>query len=117
MKKEAASESPVALVLRFVRKEGPWEKKPLLEAVFWVKMILALVAGIALGVFRITGAIGNLVFIAVCGFAIQLYVTSVMGIDVDELLGNASSVLAEGALPCYAAFLLCWTMFNTLFSA
>lgn len=117
MKQEESGERPMSLVLRFVRQQGPWEKKSLLQAIYWTKMILAVFTGLALGIFRLTGAIGNLVFIGVCGVAVQLYVTSVLGVDVEDTLGNASAVLFEGGLPCYAAFLLLWTGINTLFAS
>ena len=115
MAKEAAVKpSPVELVTRFVQKKGPWHKKDLQLAIYWVKMILAVVTGLLVGLFGLTGAIGNLIHIGVCHLAVQLYVSSMSDVDIEAMFGTSGNVVFEGLMPCYAMFLLLWTAIHTL---
>lgn len=108
-------ERPSQLINRFIKNEGPWEKEDLSNAVFWVKIVLSLALGIATGLLKLTGAIGNVAYIICVPLSVHMYVSSVMGIDITELFKSASGVMFEGSFPSYAAFVLSWSLIHTFF--
>ncbi|KAH0786522.1 hypothetical protein GPJ56_009593 [Histomonas meleagridis] len=114
--KQPKKESPISLVTRLITKKGPWEKKNLSLAIYWTKLILSIIVGLIVGIIRIQGAIGNLIYIAV-PVVMQFYVSGALNVDVDRIFGNGNGVIFEGMLPCYFAFVLTWTITNTLFSS
>lgn len=115
MAKEAeVKPSPLMLVTKFVQKKGPWNKKDLQFAIYWVKMILAVATGLFVGLMGLTGAIGNLIHIAVCHLAVQLFVSSMSDVDVEAMFGTSGTIVFEGLMPCYAMFLLIWTALHTM---
>ena len=102
------------LLSKFSKKGETWNKKSLSRAVYWAKFFLGLALGAILGILRIQGSTGNMIYISI-PILIQYYVSGYLEIDIESLLDNASAVLIEGLIPCYASFLLVWTLINTFF--
>ena len=61
------------LVLKFLRKGENWDKKTLSLSVYWVKLILSFILGLALGFLKVEGATGNLIYLLVPAL-MQFYV-------------------------------------------
>ncbi len=82
-------------------------------ALFWFRVLLALTAGIVMGV---TGATGSLGFGAGAGAIIALpiaWYTAFLEVDVEDY--GSQELLMEGAMPGIAVFVLLWTaLFNAL---
>lgn len=108
-------ESPISLVTRLATKAGPWNKKSLGLAIYWSKLLISIILGIIVGFVGIAGALGNLLYLSV-PFLMQFYVSGALNIDIEEMFGNASAVALEGMLPCYATYLLIWTLIHTALS-
>jgi uncharacterized membrane protein (DUF441 family) len=115
MSPREARESPLQLLKRLVFRVGPWGKQSLGHAVYWMKMILSLVVGILVSFLQLPGMISHVVFGTVCHLFVHLYVSSVLEVDIEAVMGGAGAVVSEGLMQCYAMFVLTWTGFNTLF--
>ena len=114
--KQIKKESPISLIARLITKKGPWEKKDLSLAIYWSKLFLSIIVGLIVGIIRLQGAIGNLIYLAV-PIIMQFYVSGALNVDVEKIFGNGNGVVFEGMLPCYAAFVLTWTIVHTIFSS
>ena len=80
---------------------------------FWLRVVLAVTAGIVAGV---SGATGSLGFGAGVGAIVALpiaYYTAYLEVDVEDY--GSQELLMEGAMPGVAVFVLLWTgLFNAL---
>ncbi|KAK8882643.1 hypothetical protein M9Y10_045285 [Tritrichomonas musculus] len=101
------------LISKFLRKGERWDKKTLSLSVYWVKLILSIILGCVLGALKIQGATGNLIYILVPAL-MQFYVSGYLGVDIEDVLENGSGVFVEGMIPCFSAFLLCWSFVTTI---
>jgi hypothetical protein len=117
MVKTGEREGVISLIRRFALQIGPWEKRPLADAIFWVKLIVSFALGLLFGAFQLTGILGNIIFILCCPLGFHLYVINRLEVDVETLLGSPSAVAVEGMLHSYAAFLLTWAGITTLWAS
>lgn len=103
--------SPIELIQKLIRKGETWEKKDLLNAIYWMKLLVSLSMGLILGFVGISnGMFGNMTYIITIAIGFQFVISSVFQIDVESILGNGSSAITEGLVPTYAAFLLMWIL-------
>lgn len=114
MAKRKSKVPPIPILLqKFITKGEQWNKKSLSHAIYWVKFFLSIILGIILGFMKIHGAIGNLIYLSV-PLLLQFYVSSYLGIDIEEVLEDGSAVIKESMIPCYAAFLTFWSLCYTV---
>ncbi|KAK9829961.1 hypothetical protein WJX72_008885 [[Myrmecia] bisecta] len=83
-----------------------WEKEEMLDAIYWLRHLLALPCGIVWGVAGLTGAYALLSFVALMGVATLAWYRT-QGID-EEDFGGHQVLQAEGLGPATALFLLTW---------
>ena len=106
-------ESIKSLISRFVGNKGPWEKKKLLDAVYWLKLILCIILGTVVGVFGITGALGNILYVVVIAAGFHFYVSNVLKVNIEEVFGSIYGIATEGLLPTYCLYILIWSILYT----
>jgi hypothetical protein len=109
-----AREGPARLVTRFLTNTGPWDKQSLSLASYWVKLLLSLIIGSLAGFLELSGMATHLCYGLACHLTIHLYVSSLLGVDVEALFGSAGALLMEGLFPSYAAFVLAWSVVTTV---
>jgi len=117
-KRTAAAAEPTPLsvgnqVRRALRPCGRWPgtKDELLDAVFWLRQLLSVGAGVALGVVGVTGFPGFLVYIASTTLACVLYARFFLG-GADVLEGTEA--LSEGLLGSLGFFFISWVLSYSL---
>lgn len=107
---------PELLVQAFGNNEDKdWDTDEVLDSVYWLRQLLAVVCGVIWGAAPLTGLIAFLAFVAVVFGGIAIW-TGRQGIDTD-LHGGGNAVYNEGVGPALALFVLTWvTTYTALHS-
>lgn len=108
--KKLEKESEFSILARFISGNGPWTVKTIKSASFWIKIVLGIVLGTIFGAFRITGMVGNLIYLGVAMFGVQLYITNVLQLNA---LIQGQNIQMEGFMQGFAAFMLTWGIVYT----
>ena len=104
---------PINSVRKFVTMSTDWTRESLVMAAYWVKISIAFLLGLTLGLFGVKGFAGNISFVIIDGFLVSYYANNYLG---------AGYFFEEGQFPlfmehmqvAYPLFVLTWTVVNTL---
>lgn len=83
-----------------------WGRQELLGVVFWLRQLLALLAGVAAGIGALPGIPGLLFFAAVAVVGCHLFCTRYQRVDVDALFGGPADLAKEGLGPALSLYLV-----------
>lgn len=92
--------------------EKEWNQDELLDTVYWMRQLIAVLCGIIWGGIPLTGLPAFLGFLAV-KFGVLIVWLQRAGVDVDEH-GGAQMVYSEGLPPAIGLFTLVWIVTYTL---
>ncbi|EIE21971.1 Rab5-interacting [Coccomyxa subellipsoidea C-169] len=96
-------------------KMDQWDKEDLLDLLYWMRQVIAILAGIAWGLVPLTGLYAFLSFMVVLLGAPLLWYQA-QRIDEEEF-GGHQSLAGEGTAPSMALFLLVWIVTYTFVHA
>ncbi|CAL8471514.1 g11056 [Coccomyxa elongata] len=107
------SEARIILLCRKAinSKPTPWDKEDLLDFLYWMRQIIAILAGVAWGLVPLTGLYALLGFMALMIGAPFVWYQS-QRIDEEEF-GGHGNLASEGSAPALALFLLVWIVVYT----
>ena len=105
--KKKQEESTISLISRFLSGTGEFTNSEALKVIFFVRILIGLLIGVALGSFKIKGMIGFVAFFGVVLFGVSQYASTLIKItDPDP----NNPLLMAHFLPALCAFLLSWTL-------
>merc|ERR1712010_180458 len=89
---------------------GEWEKAELLDAIHWVRQVVALMAGIAAALLPLRGYVGFISFGVMQLGLVSLYYNSFLGVDPDQLeaWNTKWELMQSGFMPAFGVFVLTW---------
>ena len=111
----------IALFNKAITPQRTWRREDAFDAMFMVRLLLAVVVGTALGVIGIEGGMYFFGFFALT-FVVGKWWVDYQEINLEEIEAvngqhdyNSPSLLTENLGPSIPVFLLCWVTFYTTF--
>ncbi|XP_057291216.1 GEL complex subunit OPTI-like [Hydractinia symbiolongicarpus] len=93
--------------------DAAWdEKDDLLDVIYWMRQVFAVINGIAWGLIPLQGILGLGLFFAINCAIVYIYISKFQKIDEDDY-GGIQEILKEGLFTAFAVFLVCWIMIYT----
>lgn len=96
------------------QRDIDWDKKDLLEVIYWIRQWLGIVIGLVFGLLPITGIAGHLLFGALSAGIMFVYYTRFLNVDDEDEKYGRWDLLAEGMWTSYALFLITWISIYSL---
>ncbi|UVC50130.1 hypothetical protein MACK_003999 [Theileria orientalis] len=93
----------------FFKKGHP--KRDLSIKIFYIKSSLALILGLLLGIFKVNGAIGFMLFFSVQYMIGRIYCSQ---FNVPDYMLDKFEIFTEHIFPSFGLFLVLWTVAYTL---
>lgn len=90
------------------QRDVDWEKKDLLEVIYWLRQWFGLICGIVWGILPITGLPGHMLFVALNAALLFIYYTKYLQVDDEDAKYGRWELIAEGMWPSYTLFLITW---------
>ena len=104
-----------SLVKKALAKNSTWDdKEDLLDVVYWIRQMLAVLLGIAFGTFPLIGIFGILLYCGISTLSMNLYVTEYQQQDLEEY-GGFFELAKEGFMSAFASFLVVWIIVYSTF--
>jgi len=97
---------------QIINKDYDWTKKELLNTIYWIRQILAIIIGPAFGILSVTGSTGILSFVSISLLLLFFWYGRFLQLDVEEF--GQWDLATEGFGPSFALFILLWTCFYSL---
>ena len=98
-------------------RNSPWsDKEELLDVVYWIRQMLAVVLGILFGVFPLAGMIAILLYCGITTLSMNIYVSEFQKQDLEEY-GGFFELAKEGFMSAFASFLVVWIIVYSSFHA
>ncbi|BAM41866.1 uncharacterized protein TOT_040000932 [Theileria orientalis strain Shintoku] len=104
-----ANPSQFLKIDQFFKKDHP--KRNLSIRIFYIKSSFALILGLLLGIFKVNGAVGFMVFLSVQYMIGRIYCSQ---FNVPDYMLDNLEVFTEHILPSFGLFLVFWTVTYTL---
>uniref|UniRef100_T2M6T0 Uncharacterized protein C20orf24 n=1 Tax=Hydra vulgaris TaxID=6087 RepID=T2M6T0_HYDVU len=112
-KKETSFGRCVSVFKKSLSFNAVWqEKDDLLDVIYWMRQLFALLNGIIWGIIPFQGIIGIAGFLAINCAIVYIYVSKFQKVDEDDY-GGIQELLKEGLFNAFAVFLVCWIMAYT----
>jgi len=95
-------------------RNSQWEdKEQFLDVIYWIRQILGVIVGIALGLTPLKGYVGLASFLVINSGLPYLYMINFQAIDYDDY-GGLWELTKEGFALSMAGFLMVWTVTYTV---
>ncbi|CAN8072459.1 unnamed protein product [Agarophyton chilense] len=102
------------LVQRVLNSDLPLSSEDAVDAVHWIRQIMAIFIGTAFGILQLKGFPAILTFFSVSLLAPTAILSFFHELDLEEI-NKHHTIQTEGALPSMALFILSWTLSYTVF--
>ena len=89
-----------------VDRHHEWEKTELLDALYWIRQVVALVVGPVFGLMGVEGALGLSLAVGILWVGMFAWYGKFMQVDVEEM--GQWELASEGTFPAFALLLLGW---------
>jgi len=90
-----------------------WENKDdLLDVIYWLRQVFAIINGIAWGLLPVQGLFGIALFLAINCLIVYIYTSKYQKVDEDDF-GGIQELLKEGLFTAFAVFVVSWVMVYT----
>jgi hypothetical protein len=97
----------------FSKTDVKLEKEEILEAVYWLKQVIAVLTGLICAIVPFNGAIGFSLFVIHMVLFSHIFAFNYLKVD-DNVVGGSMPVWTEGAFTALAFFLLVWITLYTI---
>jgi len=95
-----------------LNRDTVWEKDEILDVLFWIRHVVALLIGCLFGLLQLTGLPGFILYISIWFTISQAYFKWFLDLDEDDF-GGWGTVQQEAAWSSFALFLFTWIIVYT----
>ena len=99
-----SASSLVDRLRRLLDREQEWDKGELLDAIYWLRQVLAVLLGPLFGLLGLTGSVGLVLFVAVLLVGVFGWYGKYQQVDVEEM--GSWQLMSEGSWPAFALFIV-----------